>query len=98
MVQDYLSESAELSSFMVSTIIQIISYEQMGEKANSLLIERFVDVLKKQNQAIDLSDLSRANINSLESTNTFTKELQAISCVFLRGLCISCIKSFQLLI
>ena len=41
-----------------------------------------VDVLKKQNQAINLSDLTQSNIESLESTDTFTITTGHQLCIF----------------
>ena len=83
LAQDYLSESAELSSFYGLHYNSDNFHEQMEEKSQFPIDRKIlVDVLKKQNQAIDLSDLSRANINSLESTNTFTVTTGHQLCVF----------------
>ena len=83
LVQDYLSESPELSSFYgrYNTIDNF--HDQMEEKSQ-FPIDRMtlVEVLKKQNQAIDLSDLTQSNIESLESTDTFTITTGHQLCIF----------------
>jgi bacillithiol biosynthesis cysteine-adding enzyme BshC len=83
LVQDYLSESAELSSFYgrYSTIDNF--HNQMEEKSQFPIDRKtLVNVLKKQNQAIDISDLTQSNIESLESTDTFTITTGHQLCIF----------------
>ena len=83
LVQDYLSESPELSSFYGRYNTLDNFHNQMEEKSQ-FPIDRMtlVDVLKKQNQAIDLSDLTQSNIESLESTDTFTITTGHQLCIF----------------
>ena len=54
------------------------------EEKSQFPIDRMnlVDVLKKQNQSIDLSDLTQSNIESLESTDTFTITTGHQLCIF----------------
>ena len=83
LVQDYLSESAKLSSFY-GRYNTIDSFHNQMEEKSQLPIDRktLVEVLKKQNQAIDLSNLTQSNIESLESTDTFTITTGHQLCVF----------------
>jgi len=83
LVQDYLSESIELTSFYgrYSTIDNF--HNQIEEKSQSHIDRKtLVNVLKKQNQDIDLSDLTQSNIESLESTDTFTITTGHQLCIF----------------
>ena len=83
LVQDYLSESAKLSSFY-GRYNNIESFHNQMEEKIQFPIDRkiLVEVLKKQNQAIDLSDLTQSNIESLESTDTFTITTGHQLCIF----------------
>jgi bacillithiol biosynthesis cysteine-adding enzyme BshC len=83
LVKDYLSESAELSSFYCR-YNTIDSFRNQMEEKSQFPIDRMnlVDVLKKQNQVIDLSDLTQSNIESLESTDTFTITTGHQLCIF----------------
>ena len=83
LVQDYLSESTELSSFY-GRYNTIDSFRNQMEEKSQFPINRMtlVDVLKKQNQAIDLSDLTKSNIELLESTSTFTITTGHQLCIF----------------
>ena len=83
LVQDYISESAKLSSFY-GRYNTIDSFRNQMEEKSQFPIDRMtlVDVLKKQNQAIDLSDLTQSNIESLESTDTFTITTGHQLCIF----------------
>ncbi|MGB1931791.1 MAG: bacillithiol biosynthesis cysteine-adding enzyme BshC [Flavobacteriales bacterium] len=83
LVQDYLSESTELSSFY-GRYNTIDSFRNQMEEKSQFPIDRMnlVDVLKKQNQAIDLSDLTQSNIESLESKDTFTITTGHQLCIF----------------
>ena len=83
LVQDYISESAKLSSFY-GRYNTIDSFRNQMEEKSQFPIDRMtlVDVLKKQNQSIDLSDLTQSNIESLESTDTFTITTGHQLCIF----------------
>ena len=83
LAQDYLSENAELSSFY-GRYNTIDSFRNQMEEKSQFSIDRMtlVDVLKKQNQSIDLSDLTQSNIESLESTDTFTITTGHQLCIF----------------
>ena len=83
LVQDYSSESAELSSFY-GLFNTLDSFHNQMEEKSQFPIDRMtlVDVLKKQNQAIDISDLTQSNIESLESTDTFTITTGHQLCIF----------------
>ena len=83
LVQDYLSESAKLSSFY-GRYNTIDSFRNQMEEKSQFPVDRMtlVDVLKKQNQAIDLSDLTQSNIESLESIDTFTITTGHQLCIF----------------
>ena len=86
LVQDYLSESAKLSSFYgrYNTIDNF--YNQMEEKSQFPIDRKnLVDVLKKQNQAIDLSDLTQSNIESLESIRHFYNNYRSSVVCFYRA-------------
>ena len=83
LVQDYLSENAKLSSFY-GRYNTIDSFHNQMQEKSIFPIDRkiLVEVLKKQNQAIDLSDLTQSNIESLESTDTFTITTGHQLCIF----------------
>ncbi len=83
LVQDYLSESAKLSSFY-GRFNTIDSFHNQMEEKCQFPIDRktLVEVLKKQNHAIDLSDLTQYNIESLESKDTFTITTGHQLCIF----------------
>jgi len=83
LVHDYLSESAKLSSFY-GRYNTIDSFHNQMEEKSQFPVDRMtlVDVLKKQNQAIDLSDLTQSNIESLESIDTFTITTGHQLCIF----------------
>ena len=83
LVQDYLSENAKLSSFYGRYNTVDSFHNQMQEKSIFPIDRKIlVEVLKKQNQAIDLSDLTQSNIESLESTDTFTITTGHQLCIF----------------
>ena len=83
LVQDYISESAKLSSFY-GRYNTIDSFRNQMEEKSQFPIDRMtlVDILKKQNQSIDLSDLTQSNIESLESLDTFTITTGHQLCIF----------------
>ena len=83
LVQDYLSESTKLSSFY-GRYNTIDSYYNQMEEKSQFPIDRMtlVDVLKKQNHAIDLSDLTKSNIELLKSKDTFTITTGHQLCIF----------------
>ena len=90
LVEDYLSESVKLSSFYGRYNNIDNFYNQMEEKCQFPIDRKnLVDVLKKQNNDIDLSDLTKSNIESLESINTFTITTGHQLCIFTGPLYIS---------
>ena len=83
LVQDYLSQEADLSAFY-GRFNHIDNYKNQIHDRSQFPTDRntLVEVLKKQNSKLNLSDLSKSNIDLLESSNTFTVTTGHQLCLF----------------
>lgn len=83
LVQDYLDEKPDLSVFY-GRYNKIDSYRTQIQDRSQFSTDRqtLVEVLKRQNATLELSDLSKENIESLESEDTFTVTTGHQLCLF----------------